>query len=416
MTRRVVVTGMGALCPLGHNVQSSWQQIKAGRSGIGPITFFPCDDLPVRIAGEIRDFDFGSRFDKRELRRTARFTQLFMASSAEAIEDANFAQQSSYDVNRVGVILGNGVGGFEILEQAASELISKGYPGVQPLAIPRLISNEGAGNVAMNFGFHGPCYSVVTACASGTDAIGAAFHAIRNQQMEAVLVGGSEAAITRLGVACFAKLTALASKFNDNPQAASRPFDKNRCGFVIGEGSGSLILEELESAKKRGAKIYAEIMGYGATCDAFHLTAPDESGVHAANAMRFALEDARLSPDKIGYINAHGTSTILNDRSESLAIKQVFGDNAYRLKISSLKSMTGHMLGGAGAVELIATICSLRDQFVHPTINYEEPDPDCDLDYVPNKGQPLNFDYAISNSLGFGGHNASLVVKRYQGD
>lgn len=414
MNKKIVVTGMGAITPLGHNVEDTWQNLRNGVSGIGPLTLCNPDLFSSKIAGEVKDFDPSPYFDKKQARKMARFTEFFCAAGVQAVRDAGLENQDFYPSDDIAVIIGNGVGGFEVMEEAARLLERKGPNGVPPLSIPKLIINEGASNLATLCGFNGPNFGVVTACASGTDAIGQAMMAITAGQIQAAVVGGSEAAITELGIAAFSKLQTLSSSYNDQPTKASRPFDKNRDGFVIAEGAAVLVIEEYESAVKRGAKIYAELAGYGMTCDAYHLTSPREDGQHTAKAIEKALKVAGLKPEDVGYLNAHGTSTAINDPTETLAIHRAFGEHAKKLKVSSTKSMTGHMIGAAGAIEIISCIKAIEDQFVPPTINMDEADPECDLDYIPNVGQKLDFKVAVSTSLGFGGHNGCLVVKKFE--
>ena len=415
--RRVVVTGMGVVTPLGHTVEELWNNIRAGKSGIGPMTKFDTTDYTSKVAGEVKDFDPSTVMDRKEMRGMADFTVYAMYGAIKAMEDAGLddLEDRKYDPYRTGVFLGNGIGGFEIAEQGVEKLLEKGPRGMPPMTIPKLIANEGAGNIAIRFGLKGPCSTIVTACSSGTDAIGAAFQAIRYGTVDTAVTGGAEGAITRVGVAGFCKIQALSTGYNDTPEKACRPFDKNRDGFIIGEGAGILVLEELEHAKARGAKIYGEVLGYGMTCDAYHLTAPDPDGDGAARAMLAAVTEAGLKPEDIDYINAHGTSTPVNDPMETKAIKRAFGEHAYKLKVSSTKSMTSHMVGAAGGVEAIISLLAIRDGFFPPTINLETPDPECDLDYVPNKGVEGKIDYALSESLGFGGHNGAIVVGRYNG-
>lgn len=412
--RRVVVSGLGTVNPLGHDVPATWEAVKAGKSGLGPITHFDTEEFACKIAGEVKNFDTSVWMDKKEARKLARFSQFAIAGTAQALEDAKF-DKCPLNPERVGVILGNGIGGFEICEGAIRELVAKGPRGVSPMTIPKMIINEGPANVAIKYGFLGPCYAVVTACTSGTDALGSALNAIRMGRIDVAVTGGTEAAITPFGIAGFIKLTALSTNFNEAPEAASRPFDKDRDGFIMGEGSGILILEELEHALKRGADIYAEAVGYGMSCDAYHLTAPDAEGNGPARSMRWALDDAGMEAEEIDYINAHGTSTPTNDPLESTAIKKAFGDHAYKIPISSTKSMTAHLVGAAGGIESIISILALRDGFVPPTINLENPDEGCDLDYVPNKGRRADLKAVLSDNLGFGGHNGSIIFRKFEG-
>ena len=409
---RVVVTGMGTVNPLGTNITQFWDNIKEGVSGVGPITKFDTTDYPAKIAGEVRDFDPSDLLDRKETRSMADFTKFAVHAAVQAMQQAGL-DNGGYDPYRSGVYLGNGIGGFEVVEENLAKLFERGPHAVAPLTIPKLISNEAAGNIAIHYNFKGPCHTTVTACASGTDAIGAAFNAIRFGQVDVALSGGTEAAITKLSVAGFCRLQALATKYNDTPQIASRPFDKERDGFVMGEGAGMLVLESLSHAKARGAVILGEIAGYSMTCDAFHVTAPNPDGEGAARAMKAALEMAGIKPEEVDYINAHGTSTAANDSMETKAIKSVFGSHAYNLKVSSTKSMTSHLIAAAGAVEAIVCMLAIRDQYFPCTLNLTNIDSECDLDYVPNQGRDGIIRYAMSNSLGFGGHNGVLVFKAY---
>jgi len=412
MSRRVVVTGLGTVNPLGNSVKDFWQGIQEGRSGIGPITRFDTSDYVTKIAGEVKDFDPKNWMDRRDARKMDRFSQYAVAAALDAMKDAGLSED---DVarDRIGVILGNGIGGFETIEDSYSQLFEKGPSRVPPMTIPKLISNIGPGNVAIAINAQGPAYTISTACSSGTDAIGNSMRYIRDGLGDVAVTGGVEACITRLGVSGFNVIQALSTSFNDNPTIASRPFDKDRDGFIIAEGAGILILEELEHAKKRGATIYAEVVGNGMTCDANHLTAPHPEGRGAISAMKQALADAGMKPEEIDYINAHGTSTPINDPTETKAIKAVFGEYAYKLKVSSTKSMHGHLVGAAGGVEAIVSVLAIRDQWFPPTINLDEPDPECDLDYVPNKGVSGTINAVMSNSLGFGGHNGIIIFKKY---
>lgn len=410
---RVVVTGMGTVNPLGTSITQFWDNIKAGVSGVGPITKFDTADYPAKIAGEVRDFDPSDLLDRKETRGMADFTKFAVHASVQAMQQAGL-DKGGYDPYRSGVYLGNGIGGFEVVEENMAKLFERGPHAVAPLTIPKLISNEAAGNIAIHYNFKGPCHTTVTACASGTDAIGDAFNAIRFGQVDVALTGGTEAAITKLSVAGFCRLQALATKYNDTPQIASRPFDKERDGFVMGEGAGMLVLESLSHAKARGAVILGEIAGYSMTCDAFHLTAPNPDGEGAARAMKAAVEMAGAKLEEVDYINAHGTSTAANDSMETKAIKSTFGSHAYNLKVSSTKSMTSHLIAAAGAVEAIVCLLAIRDQYFPCTLNLTNPDNECDLDYVPNQGREGTIRYAMSNSLGFGGHNGVLVFKAFK--
>ncbi len=414
MRERVVVTGMGVVSPVGTGLEAFWSALVAGRSGIGPITRFDASEFATRIAGEVRDFDPTRYLDKKEARRMDRFTQFAVAAAGMALEDAGLGT-GGLDRDRVAVILGCGIGGIETLEDQARVLVNRGPGRISPFFVPMMIPNMAAGQIAITFGFRGPNVTTVTACASGANAIGDAFKMIQRGQVDVAVTGGTEAPITPLSVAGFCAMKALSTR-NGEPERACRPFDAGRDGFVMSEGAAVLVLEGLSHARRRGARIYAEVLGYGSSCDAYHITAPDPEGAGAALAMAAALADAGLGPQDIDYINAHGTSTPLNDRLESLAIKQVFGSRAYRIPVSSTKSMIGHLLGAAGAIEAVATILTMVRGVIPPTINYEEPDPECDLDYVPNVARPARVDRALSNSLGFGGHNVTLVFGRYVED
>ncbi|NPA15000.1 MAG: beta-ketoacyl-ACP synthase II [Deferribacteres bacterium] len=411
--RRVVITGLGAVTPLGNNVRESWERLVKGESGIGPITKFDASGLSSRIAAEVKDFDGTLYFEKKELRRTDLFIQYAVASAVQAVEDSGL-DLSSVDKDRVGVLIGSGIGGLKTIEDNTRTLIERGPKRISPFFIPMAIINMASSMVSIRFGFRGPNSSVVTACATGANAIGDAFKIIQRGDADIMLAGGSEAPICQLGVAGFSVMRALSTR-NDEPQKASRPFDRERDGFVIGEGAGVVVLEDYESAKRRGAKIYAEIIGYGMSGDAYHITMPDENGEGAVLCMKAALSDAGLAPEEVDYINAHGTSTPLNDKIETLAIKKVFGEHAKRLAVSSNKSMIGHLLGAAGAVEAIFTVLSIHHGIIPPTINYEFPDPECDLDYVPNEARQKDIRVAISNSFGFGGVNACLAFRKFEG-
>ena len=408
--RRVVVTGLGAVTPIGNDVATFWNGLRTGACGIGPITRFDASRVDARIAAEIKGFEPSRFMDFKEAKRMALFSQYAVAAAKMAWADAGL-DKGGADPERAAVILGNGIGGKEVDDDAYRTLFERGPGRLSAMTIPKLIPNEAAGNISMALQIKGPIHTIVTACASGTDAMGVALDAIRCGRADVVLSGGTEATITEYCIGGFCSLKALSTKYNDQPGRASRPFDKQRDGFVMGEGAGVLILEEYEHARQRGARIYAELAGYGATGDAFHLTAPHPEGEGAMRAMRVALRDAGLLPSDIDYINAHGTSTPLNDPMETKAIKVVFGEHARKLKVSSTKSMTGHMIGAAGAVEGIACVLALRDQFFPPTINQEFPDPECDLDYVPNRGVNGTIRAAMSTSLGFGGHNGVVIFK-----
>jgi 3-oxoacyl-[acyl-carrier-protein] synthase II len=414
--RRVVITGLGVITPLGNSVDELWSGIKEGKSGIARTTNIDPSEFASQIAGEVKDFKATDFMDKKEARNMARFTQFAVAGTVQAMKDAGLGPhgEGGYEPERMGVYLGNGIGGFDIAEEGVGKLIARGPRGIPPMTIPKLIGNEAAGNIAIKYGILGPCNTIVTACASGTDAIGAGYQAIKHGIVDAVVTGGTEAAITGLAVGGFCRIQALSTEYNDRPQEACRPFDKDRDGFVIGEGAGILVMEDLEHAKARGAKIYGELAGYGQSCDAFHVTAPNPAGIGAARAMTTALKDAGMQPEDIDYINAHGTSTPVNDPMETKAIKLAFGEHAYKLKVSSTKSMTSHLVGAAGGVELIISLLAIRDQFFPCTINFGEAGEDCDLDYVPNKGYSGRIRAALSESLGFGGHNGAVIVKEYK--
>lgn len=411
-TRRIVVTGLGAVSPIGIGKENFWAALKAGKNGIGKITRFDPTGYTSQIAGEVLDFEPAQFIDKKEIKRMDRYTQFALAASKLAIEDA---QIKNIDGEHTGVFVGAGIGGMDTLHNQYEKLFSKGPSRISPFFIPMMIANMAAGNIAITFKLQGPCECIVTACASGTNAIGDAFRVIQRGEVDMMLAGGTESAISPAGVAGFAAMKALCSDHNDDPAHASRPFDKNRSGFVMGEGSGIIVLEELEHAKARGAHIYAEIVGYGRNDDAYHITTPAPGGITQAKCMKLAIDDAGLKPEEIDYINAHGTSTQFNDRGETEAIKNLFGEHAYKLAVSSTKSMTGHMLGAAGGIEAIATVLSIENDIVHPTINYETPDEGLDLNYVPNEAQARTVNAAISNSFGFGGHNATLAFKKFFG-
>jgi 3-oxoacyl-[acyl-carrier-protein] synthase II len=413
MSERVVVTGLGLVTPVGNDVASTWDALVAGRSGVGPITQFDAAGYASRIAGEVKGFDPDDLFGRRDARRMDRFTQFAMATAGQALEDSGLRIEED-NARRFGVVIGSGVGGIiTIVEQV--ELLSKSGPRrVSPFLIPMMLPDTAPGQVAIAYGLKGPNFAVISACATGANAIGEAAEVIRRGDADMMLAGGAEACVMPLACAGFSSMQALSTR-NDEPERASRPFDAERDGFVIGEGGGVVVLESETHARARGAHLYGEVVGYGATADAYHITAPDETGDGAARAMQAALDQAELDPGQIGYLNAHGTSTLLNDKGETAAIKGVFGDYAYQLPISSTKSMTGHLLGAGGAVEAVITLLALRDGVLPPTINYENPDPECDLDYVPNKARHVSIEYAMSNSFGFGGHNACLVLKRMNG-
>ena len=411
--RKVVVTGMGVVSPLGNSLDETWQGIKEGKSGIANITGFDCTDYKVQIAAEVKDFDASQFVDKREARKMARFTQFAVAAAVQAVKDAGLTKET-IDADRTGIMLGNGIGGFEIYESSFKKYFESGPARIPPMTVPLLIPNEAAGNISMLLGIHGPSWTLATACASGTDALGNALDMVRSGRVDMCLAGGTEATVTGFGIGSFTILQTLASDYNSEPAKACCPFDKKRSGFIMGEGAAILILEEYEHAKKRGAKIYAEFAGYGSSSDAYHLTSPDPSGTGGALAMTKALQDAGVKPEDVQYYNAHGTSTPINDPAETAMIKKAFGDHAYKMKVSSTKSMTGHCLGAAGALEAVFCVKAIQDGFFPPTINLTEPDLEahCDLDYVPNKGLSGDIRCAASGSLGFGGHNGVVVFKK----
>ena len=410
--RRVVITGMGALTPLGLTARESWQAVKDGVCGIAPITQFDASAQKVKLAAEVKGFVPENYLGKPEAKRMGRFTQMAVVAAREAVADAAFTLEEA-EADRCGVIVSSGIGGLSITEAEHDRGKERGWDRVSPFYIPTGICNMAAGMVAIDTGFRGMCSCPVTACAGGTNAVGDAFHYIRDGYAEVMLCGGTESSLTPLAVGGFTSMKALCQ--NEDPARASIPFDAERSGFVMGEGAGILLLEELEHARARGAKIYAEVVGYGATCDAYHMTAPRPDGSGGATAMVMALADGCVTAEEVGYINAHGTSTPLNDAGETAAVKAVFGEHAYRLAISSTKSMTGHMLGAAGAVEAIFTALSLRDGYLPATIHYQVSDPACDLDVVPGQGRSADIRYALSNSLGFGGHNGTLLLKKWEG-
>ncbi|MEY4272182.1 MAG: hypothetical protein RL250_1048 [Verrucomicrobiota bacterium] len=409
--RRVVVTGIGCLSALGPDTEAFWDGLTKGRSGISRITRFDPTDFPSKVGAEIRDFDPGKFMDPKEAKRNDRYTQYAVAASRMAVNDAKL-DVTKVDSERFGVIIGSGIGGMETIENQARVLIERGPSRVSPFTIPSLIANIASGVVAIEFQAKSVNFGVVSACASGSHALGEALRHIRDGHADIMLSGGSEAAITRLGYAGFCNMKAMSTDFNDTPEKASRPFDKLRDGFVMGEGAGVLVIETLEHAQARGARIYCELVGYGATCDAYHITGQDQEGKGLALCLNRALAEAGVDKSEVGYINAHGTSTPINDRCETLAIKRTFGEAARQISISSTKSMTGHLLGAAGGVEAAVCCLAIHHGVIPPTINYENPDPDCDLDYTPNVAKKRTVNVAISNNLGFGGHNASLVFKR----
>lgn len=410
MKNRVVITGIGAITPIGNNAKDFWNGIKEGKCGINEITAFDTADYKAKLAAEVKDFKVEDYIDKREARRMDKYCQFAMVAADEAVKDAELNMEE-VDSERFGVMVGSGIGGIATIEEQHKKLMEKGPKRISPFFIPMIISNMAAGNIAIKFGAKGICTTVVTACATGTHSVGEAFHNIRNGMSDVIIAGGSESSITPLSVAGFDALTALST--STDPKRASIPFDKERDGFVMGEGAGILVLESLEHALKRNAKIYAEIVGYGATCDAYHITSPAPEGEGAARAMKLAIKDADIKEEEISYINAHGTSTPYNDKFETAAIKGVFGEKAYEIPISSTKSMTGHLLGAAGAIEAIICAKALEEGFVPPTVGLTEKDEECDLDYVPNVGREQELKYVLSNSLGFGGHNAVIVLKKW---
>ena len=407
---RVVVTGLGAITPIGNDVASFWQGLKDKKVGIAPITYFDTTDYKAKLAGEVKDFDPKKYMDPKAARRMEPFSQYAVAAAGEAIAQAGLDMEKE-DPFRVGTSIGSGIGSLQAMEREHKKMLEKGPNRVNPLLVPMMISNMAVGNVAMHYGLKGKSINVVTACATGTNSIGEAFRSIQYGEADVMVAGGTESAITPLGMAGFAALTALST--NDDPETASRPFDKDRDGFVMGEGAGILVLEELEHAKQRGAKIYAEVVGYGCSSDAYHITSPQEDGAGAARAMTNAMSDAGVTPADVKYINAHGTGTHHNDLFETRAIKLAFGDEAANLKINSTKSMIGHLLGAAGAVEFITCVKEIQDGFIHKTVGYETPDEEIDLNYCKDSyEEPV--EYALSNSLGFGGHNASILLKAYK--
>jgi len=412
MKNRVVITGMGAITPLGSTVDSFWEALKEGKSGIDFISSFDTEGYKVKIAAEVKDFSASDVLGRREAKRLDRFSQFAIAAAKDAFTDSKLDMES-LDKTRAGAIIGSGIGGLSTIEAEQTKLLKSGPDRVSPLFIPMAISNMAAGNVAIAIGLKGVCTSVVTACASGTNAIGEAFRLIQNNSQDIVFAGGSEASITPLAIAGFTSMTALST--SADPKRASIPFDKERDGFVMGEGAGVVVLESLEYAQKRGAKIYAEVVGYATTSDAYHITSPEPTGDGGSRAMELAIEDAGINPSDVDYINAHGTSTPYNDKIETAAIKRTFKEHSEKLMISSTKSMVGHLLGAAGAVEAIACAKSLEEGFVHPTAGYKEKDEECDLDYVPVTGRKSDIKYALSNSLGFGGHNATILLKKWEG-
>lgn len=409
--KRVVVTGLGAITPIGNNLDEYWQGLMAGKNGIGEITCFDTSNHACKIAGEVRGFDPLVYMEKKEAKRMARFSQFAVAGSKMALADAQLVINDD-NAHDIGIVIGTGVGGLSVMEEQNEVLLTKGPSRVTPFLVPTMICNMAAGLTAIHTGAKGPNSCSVTACAAGSNSIGDAFRLIQSGYAKAMICGGTEAAITPLAMAGFASAKALSTR-NDSPESASRPFDVDRDGFVMGEGCGILILEERESAMARGARIYAEMVGYGMTCDAYHMTAPVPEGLGATMAIELALKDGGLTPDLVSYINAHGTSTPANDKTETKAIKRALGDHAYQIAVSSTKSMTGHLLGGSGGIEAVATVMAIASDLVPPTINLHNRDPECDLDYVADKSRKLTVDVALSNSFGFGGHNVTLAFKKH---
>lgn len=409
--RRVVITGIGAVSPLGTGNGANWDALINGRSGLGPITRFDASDLPVKIAGEVSGFNAEDFIEKKEIKKMDLFIQYALAASHFAMEDSGLVIDDS-NAERVGVLVGAGLGGLPSIERYHDALREGGYKKISPFFIPMLIINLAPGHISIKYGAKGPNISSVSACATGTHSIGDAYHIIARGDADAMIAGGTESTVTPLGIGGFAVMRALSDSRNDDPKRASRPFDRSRDGFVLAEGAGIVVMEEYEAAKKRGAKIYAEVVGYGLTGDAYHMTAPADGGEGAARCMKMALKNAGVNPEQVTYINAHGTSTPFNDLNETLAIKSVFGDHAKKLMVSSTKSMTGHLLGAAGGLEAVICCMAMDKGIVPPTINYEEPDPELDLDYVPNIAREAKVEYAMSNSLGFGGTNATLLFKK----
>ncbi len=410
-TRRVVITGMGAITPVGNNVEEFWKGIKEGKSGIDNITLFNADNFKVKLAGEVKNYNPEDYFEKKQAKRLDRYSQFALIASREAVKDANL-DINNIDSTRFGVAISSGIGGLTTIDNQCKILNEKGPDRVSPMFIPMAILNMAAGNVSIEFKAKGESFAITTACASGTHAIGESYRIIKHGYQDLMLAGGTEASINPIGVAGFANMKALST--TQDKQRASIPFDKERNGFVMGEGAGIILLEELEHAKKRGAKIYAEVVGYGTASDAFHITAPAPEGEGGARAMKNAINDANISPDMVDYVNAHGTSTCLNDKYETAAVKSVFGEHAYEFAMSSIKGATGHLLGAAGGVEAICCVKAIKDSFLPPTVGYKVKDEECDLDIVPNKGREKELNYVMSNSLGFGGHNSSIILKAWK--
>lgn len=411
MKKRIVITGIGVVTPIGIGNAEFIRSLREGKSGISAIEHFDVSNFATKISGYIKNFHPEDFIDRKKVKRMARFTQLGVTAAKFAVEDSGL-DFSKEDMSRIGVVTGTGMGGLDVIEEEEAVLLGKGPRRVSPFLIPMIITNMLPGEIAIQYGFTGPNYAVTSACASANHAMGDAFRLLQNGDVDIMVSGGAEGVITPLGLAGFCNMKAVSQR-NDEPQKASRPFDKNRDGFVMGEGAGIIVLETLEHALARNAKIYAEFAGYGASDDGYHMTAPEPEGKAAVLAMEKAIADAGISKEEVDYINAHGTSTAMNDKTETLAIKKVFGERAYKIPVSSTKSMTGHLLGAAAGIELAAVVLSMNEGFIHPTINYETPDPDCDLDYVPNIARNVRITCALSNSLGFGGHNATVAVKKY---
>lgn len=413
--RRVVITGMGAITPVGKSVPAMWESLKAGKSGVGPITRFDAAEFESRVAAEVKDFDPTQYMSRKEARKMALFTQYAVAAAGEAMESSGLVPGENVKPEELGVLLGNGIGGIDVGEASMKKLFDEGPRRMLPMTVPMMIANEAAGNISMKYQAKAPSWTVVTACASGTDALGLALDSIRLGRAEVFIAGGSEACLTPFPMGGFCRIQALSTQYNDDPGKASRPFDKDRDGFVMGEGAGVLILEEREHALRRGAPIIAELAGYGASSDAYHITAPDPEAEGGARAIRLALKDAGLAAEEVDYFNAHGTSTPINDPTETRAVKKAFGEKEARhLALSSTKSMTGHCIGAAGGIEAIITALAVKEGFVPPTVNLDNPDPECDLDYVPHTGRNQEVRAALSSSLGFGGHNGILAFRRHE--
>ncbi|MDP1564414.1 MAG: beta-ketoacyl-ACP synthase II [Pirellulaceae bacterium] len=411
MRRRVVITGLGLISPLSNQVNDCWTRMLNGESGIHPIRLFDVSDMRINFGGDVYDFDSSNYIDRKDEKRVDRFSQFAMVAGVDAVVDSGF-DFSQINPYRAGVVLGSGIGGLQTIEEQIAKLIKEGPHRVSPMTVPRMMLNAAGACLSIRYGLKGPNFSTATACASATNAMGEALRLIQYGAADVILTGGAEAAMTRMGLSAFQNMKALSGRVDD-PQRASRPFDKDRDGFVLSEGAGILVFEELELAKSRGARIYAEVVGFATTADGNHITQPDLEGTGAAESMRQALDDAQLAPDKIDYINAHGTSTPLGDKAETVAIKKVFGSHAYKLSVSSTKSQLGHSLGASGGIELAVCCKSIEHSLVPPTINLNTPDPDCDLDYTPNEPKPRTIEYAMSNSFGFGGHDASIIIRKY---